>query len=921
MIREGERERLPVRDALPALERALDEHGAAVLCAPPGTGKTTLVPLELAARGARVVVAEPRRIAARAAARRMAWLLGEKVGGRVGFTVRGERVVSRDTVVEVVTTGVLLQRLQRDQELAGVDVVILDECHERHLDADTVAAFLLDVRAALRPELRLVAASATTDAEGWARLLGGAPVVEAAGTAHPVDVVWAPPAAPVRPPHGMRVDPALLAHVAAVVRRALAERAGDVLCFLPGVGEIARVAGLLGGVDAEVLQVHGRAPAAVQEEVLSPGRGRRVVLATAVAESSLTVPGVRVVVDSGLAREPRVDHARGLSGLTTVRASRASARQRAGRAGREAPGVVYRCWSEAEDGRLPAFPSPEIRVADLAAFALQAAVWGDPDASGLALLDPPPAGAMAAARSVLTAIGAVDAAGRVTERGTRMSRLGVHPRLARALLDGAPLVGPRRAAELVALLGEEPPREYGDDLAAAWRTARRGGDAYGSRWRTEVRRLTAQLEAAGPAAGGTGRGAGAGGAGGVGAGGHGAGAGAGALVGAGGGVGAGGHEAGAGAGAGAGGGVGAGGHEAGAGAGGGVGAGGRAGLGAGAAVGAGGGVEAGRLGVRVGDDVAAGVVAALAFPERVARARGGGAFLMASGTGAETADGSGLRSAAWLAVAVADRPAGAASARVRLAAVCDEDVAREAAGHLLVAGEEVRWADGDVVARSVERLGAVELAVRPLRDADPGLVREALLDGLRREGLGLLRWSPEAAGLRARLAFLHRTLGAPWPGVADEALLERVDEWLEPELSRARRRADLERVDAGDALRRLLPWASGDAARLDELAPERLEVPSGSRVRIAYEGEQPVLAVKLQELFGLTETPRVAGVPVLVHLLSPAGRPAAVTADLASFWRDGYRAVRAELRGRYPKHPWPEDPSTAEPTRRTNARR
>lgn len=379
---------LPVRAALPALNDALDGHGAAVLAAPPGTGKTTLVPLALAGLlgegpARRVVVAEPRRIAARAAARRMAWLLGERPGESVGHTVRGERVVGRHTRVEVVTTGVLLQRLQRDQELTGVDVVVLDECHERHLDADTSAAFLWDVRATLRPELRLVAASATTDTAGWARLLGGAPVVEAHGSVFGVEVVWAPPARPVRPPHGMRVDPALLAHVASVVRRALAERSGDVLCFLPGVGEIARVAGLLGepgGVD--VLQVHGRAPAAVQDAVLAPGGRRRVVLATSVAESSLTVPGVRVVVDSGLAREPRVDHARGLSALATVRASQAAGRQRAGRAGREAPGAVYRCWAEAEDARLPSFPAPEIRVADLTAFALQAACWGIPTPPG-----------------------------------------------------------------------------------------------------------------------------------------------------------------------------------------------------------------------------------------------------------------------------------------------------------------------------------------------------------------------------------------------------------------------------------------------------------------------------------------------------------------------------------------------------------
>ncbi|WBO66981.1 ATP-dependent RNA helicase [Streptomyces camelliae] len=870
MIRYDALDALPVRAALPALIDALESDGTAVLVAPPGTGKTTLVPLVLAGLvgggpARRVVVAEPRRIAARAAARRMAWLLGEKPGESVGFTVRGERAVGRHTRVEVVTTGVLLQRLQRDQELPGVDAVVLDECHERHLDADTAAAFLWDVRQTLRPELRLVAASATTDAEGWARLLGGAPVVEAAGVSHPVEVVWAPPPRPLRPPHGMRVDPALPAHVASVVRRALAERAGDVLCFLPGVGEIARVAGQLGELgDVEVLQVHGRAPAAVQDAVLAGGRRRRVVLATSVAESSLTVPGVRVVVDSGLAREPRVDHARGLSGLTTVRASRAAGRQRAGRAGREAPGAVYRCWTEAEDGRLPAFPAPEIKLADLTAFALQAACWGDPDASGLALLDPPPGGAMAAARSALAAVGAVDSVGRATEVGVRLARLGVHPRLGRALLDTA-----GEGAEVVALLSEEVPRDYGDDLGGALRRARRGGDAYAGRWAAEVRRLRAvstefshppaQVNAEPPSArraddtaastpGSTDAAASSSAA-----------------------------------------------------------TPGRAGAGSGAGSGA-------------GEDRVVGLVAALAFPERVAKFDGG-SYLMASGTRAELAGGSALRGAAWIVVAVADRPTGNGHARVRLGAAVAEDVARAAARSLLSERDEVRWADGDVVARRVERLGAVELAVRPLRDADPALVRGALLRGLRQEGLELLRWSPEARVLRQRLAFLRARLGDPWPDVSDDALHARVDEWLEPELGRARRRADLARIDAGQALARLLPWASGEAGRLDELAPERIAVPSGSRIRIDYEDpEQPVLAVKLQEMFGLDTTPAVAGVPLLVHLLSPAGRPAAVTADLASFWKDGYKGVRAELRGRYPKHPWPEDPAAAEPTRHTNAR-
>ncbi|MFJ9947424.1 ATP-dependent helicase HrpB [Kitasatospora sp. NPDC091207] len=838
---------LPVRTALPALHRALDERGVAVLAAPPGTGKTTLVPLALAglldgdaARPVRrVLVAEPRRLAVRAAARRMAWLLGSTVGAEVGHTVRGERRVGPRTVVEVVTTGVLLQRLQRDQELPGVDVVVLDECHERHLDADTALAFLLDVRAALRPELRILCASATSDTAAWADLLGDArgpaPVVEAHGVSHPVEVVWAPPPRAVRPAHGTRVDPALLEHVAATVRRALTECRGDVLCFLPGVGEIARVAGLLADAPAEVLQLHGRAPQPVQDAALAAGDGRRVVLATAVAESSLTVPGVRAVVDAGLAREPRTDHARGLAGLVTVRASLAAARQRAGRAGREAPGTVYRCWAEAEDALAARFPTPEIALADLTPFALQASCWGDPEATGLALPDRPPAGAMAAARQTLLALGAVDADGRATARGVRLARTGLHPRLARALVDGAPAVGSRRAAEVVALLSEEPPRALGDDLGAVLRTVRDGRDPYPGRWREEVRRLLRGVDEA-PA-------------------------------------------------------------------------------------------------TPLPDAAAVGLVVALAFPERIARARvekpepgARSPYLMASGTAAELAPGTALGAVPWLAVAVADRPAGSPSARVLHAAALDEETARLAGAPLLATREEVRWdvRRREVTARRVESLGAVELAAAPLDRPRPALLRAALREGLAREGVGeLLTWSAAAAGLRERLAFLHAAIGEPWPAVSDEALLARADDWLEPELSRARRRSDLARIDTAAALKRLLPWAGGEAGRLDELAPERITVPSGSRVRVDYSGERPVLAVKLQELFGWAAAPALAGgrVPLTVHLLSPAGRPAAVTGDLASFWREGYRAVRADLRGRYPRHPWPEDPTTAQPTKRLNARR
>jgi ATP-dependent helicase HrpB len=878
---------LPVRSALPELRRALAERGAAVLAAPPGTGKTTLVPLVLAglvdggpdgsggsgpggAVGAggrrRVLVAEPRRLAVRAAARRMAWLLGTPVGEDVGFTVRGERRVGPRAVVEVVTTGVLLQRLQRDQELDGVDVVLLDECHERHLDADTALAFLLDVRAALRPDLQLVCASATSDTAAWAALLGDgapAPVVAAQGIQYPVEVVWAPPPRPVRPPQGLRTDPALLEQVAATALRALRERDGDVLCFLPGAGEIARVAGLLGGAGGavEVLQLHGRADRAVQDAVLSPaGDRRRIVLSTSVAESSLTVPGVRSVVDCGLAREPRTDHARGLSSLVTVRASLATGRQRAGRAGREAPGAVYRCWAEAEDARARAMPTPEILQADLTSFALQTACWGAPGARGLALPDLPPDGAMAAARESLTAIGAVDGDGRATARGTRIARTGLHPRLGRALLDGAPLVGERRAAELVALLSEEPPRVLGDDLTAVWRTVRTGHDPYAARWREEVRRLRRQPDTDASKAEGAGAG--------------------------------------------------------------------RAGAGA---------VDAGGAGGAVADATAAGLLVALAFPERIARARGAApepgaraSYLMASGTAAETAAGSALSGTEWIAVAVADRPAGSPSARVQLAAALDEATARRAGAPLLTVREEVRWAvppgarRGEVAARRVESLGAVELSAEPLTAPNRALLRTALLEGLATEGAGrLLTWSAEATGLRQRLAFLHRELGDPWPDVSDRALLDRAGEWLEPELSRARRRADLERIGTASALARLLPWASGAAGRLDELAPERITVPTGSRIRVDYSADRPVLAVKLQELFGWQETPRLAGgrVPLTVHLLSPAGRPAAVTGDLASFWRDGYRAVRADLRGRYPRHPWPEDPTNAQPTRRANPRR
>jgi ATP-dependent helicase HrpB len=876
---------LPIRAVLPAVTAALAAGGAAVLVAPPGTGKTTLVPLALAGAGL-VIVAEPRRVAARAAARRMAALLGEQVGDRVGYTVRGDRRVSARTRIEVVTTGVLVRRLHRDPELAGTAVVILDECHERHLDSDLALAFLIEVRAALRPDLRVLATSATAESQRLAEVLGGAPVVRAEAALFPVEVHWSPPPQPVAPPLGLRVDSKLLDHVGSTIRRALAEGDGDILAFLPGAREIETVASRLRGAAAEIVTLHGRQSGSTQDAALRPSPVRRVVLATAVAESSLTVPGVRAVVDAGLSRVPRMDHGRGLGTLVTVPVSRASATQRAGRAGREAPGRVYRCWSEAQHDRLPAQPEPEIAAADLTGFALDLAQWGHPDGTGLSLPDAPPPGAMQAATGTLRTLGATDADGRITTRGRALADAGLHPRLARALLDGARTIGSRRAAEVVALLDGE---RTADDLAAAWRRARADRDPA---WRTEVRRLTAavtrnpateETEDATVAAEY-------------------------AL--------ADDHDAIEGLGAGTGSGT--------------------PGRGAPRDGGRKAGVEGDRRDALRGggresgpadgrewlpDDLAAGLIVGLAYPERVARVRepGGRAYLMAGGTAAELTGGSGLAGTTWLAIADADRAPGARTARIRSAAALDEATAREAAATLLHSGTEIGWLDGDVVARRTEKLGAITLVERRLDKPDPAQLRAALLDGLRREGLGLLTWSRTATELRERLAFARAAMGDPWPAVDDDSLLANLADWLP--LGQARRRADLAKIDTANALRRLLPWSV--AGRLDDVAPERLPVPSGSKVRIDYtDPAAPVLAVKVQEAFGWRDAPRLADgrIPVLLHLLSPAGRPVAVTRDLASFWANGYPQVRAELRGRYPRHPWPEDPTTAQPTRRLNRR-
>lgn len=826
---------LPVRAVLPATVDAVRSRGAAVLVAPPGSGKTSLLPLALGdALGGTIIVAEPRRMATRAAATRLAMLAGEPLGQRIGYAMRGERTGGKGLRVEVVTTGLLVRRLQQDPELPGVTAIVIDECHERHLDADLLLALCVDIRANLRDDLAIVATSATADTVRLSRALGAdvpAPVITASAALFDVTTEWAPPPLPTPLLPGGRVDPRLLDHVATVVRRALTENDGDILVFVPGEAEINGMTRRLAGQN--VLPLFGRQSRAEQERALAPSAVRRIVVTTSVAESSLTVPGVRVVVDAGLAREPRTDQSRGLGTLVTCRVSRSSADQRAGRAGREAPGRVYRCWSATDHARLDDHAAPEIAIADLAAFALDLAAWGAPAGAGLTLLEAPPAPAMTAATELLRRIDALDDGGRITERGRRMRAIGAHPRLARALLDGAPRVGADRAREIVAMLSDDVGRNVGDDLPARLRALRRGEDRGATaRWREETKRLGRGTTTGDP--------------------------------------------------------------------------------------------SGGRGAYGVPDDLAVGIVAGLAYPDRIARARGtdSATYQMSGGTGAALDLQSPLRNSTWLAIAVADRAPGRADARIRAAAPIDERTARDIAGDLVSTTDQIRWDDGRIVTRRVEALGAIVLGDVPLVNPDRLLLQAAVRDGVRRSGLSVLRWSEAALALRERLAFCHAHLGAPWPAIDDEALLADLDGWLGTELASVRGTRDLARIDVASALRRLLPWPT--AARFGELAPERLQVPSGSEVRLAYDGvEPPVLAVKLQEVFGWTVTPAVADgrVPVVLHLLSPARRPVAITSDLASFWRQVYPRVRADLRARYPRHPWPEDPLTALPTKRVNPRR
>jgi ATP-dependent helicase HrpB len=827
---------LPVEEVLLPLRDALADGGLAVLQAPPGAGKTTVVPLDLLDAALvrpdhRLVLLEPRRVAARAAARRLAGQLGEEVGRTVGLTTRDDRQVSRATAIEVVTEGVLLRRLQRDAGLDGVGTVFFDEFHERNLEADLALAFALETREALRPDLRILVASATLDGTRVARLLGGAPVVTASGRHHRVEVE-----------HRARPDRHALAPVVAdTIAEVLTRGAGDVLVFLPGAAEIRRTARELEQrpptEPVAVLPLHGSLPPEDQDRALCPDPDGRtkVVLATDLAESSLTIEGIRTVVDAGLAREPRFDPATGMTGLVTVAASRASAEQRAGRAGRTGPGRAVRLWPAREHAGRDAHPRPAILTDDLTGAALEVAAWGA-QVGELALLDHPTAATWSRAQDTLRDLGAVDHRGRITAHGRRLAALPVHPRIGHVIVRGTELGLGRLACEVAAVLEDrdlllnDPDHPSADltlrirvlrgEQAPAHTRIRRGALA---RARREARRLARLVGADDQQGGSTER--------------------------------------------------------------------------------------AGRL-------------VALGWPDRVAGAREQrrGAYLLAGGRGAVVDERDPLAAEPWLAVASVDR--GAREARVHLAAPVTPDELRELLADRLARRSEVAWRDGDVVAETREQLGALVLARRPLVDPDPDAVLEALAAGLREEGLGLLRWQREDRDLQGRLDLLHRELGPPWPDLSDEALTARLDEGVGPFLLGARRRADLARVDAGDVLRSLL--TPEQLHQLDHLVPTHLTVPSGSRIRLVYDaGQRPVLAARVQELFGAKATPTVLGgrLPVVVHLLSPARRPVQVTDDLAGFWARTYPTVRAELRGRYPRHAWPEDPTTATARRGTPRRR
>ncbi len=837
---------LPVTEALPRLRQALLSHTNVVLQAPPGAGKSTLVPLALLHEPwlgtDRIVMLEPRRLAARAVATRMAQLMNEPVGRTVGYRTRLDSKVSAQTRIEVVTEGILTRWLQRDSALEGVALLIFDEFHERSLQADLGLALALDAQGTLRDDLRIMVMSATLDGEAVARLLGDAPIVTSEGRMFPVETHYRSSLAGMRSSRGQEEDIATVA--ANVAARAVDENDGDILVFLPGQGEIRRAQRRLEEVSlprgTRVQPLYGELPLDEQDAAIRPAAPgeRKIVLATNIAETSLTIEGVRIVIDAGLARRSRFDPATGMSRLETVRISRASADQRRGRAGRLGPGVCYRLWPESDQASLAAQTPAEILEADLAPLALELANWGISDPKQLRWLDIPPAASFAQARDLLKDLDALNRDGRINQHGRALARIGVHPRLAHLIVRGGTLGLREPALQIAALLGERdllrmPPGARDIDMRLrmdALREARAPAGAtidVGVRQRVQrsVDLLARQVDAAESRA-------------------------------------------------------------------------------------------------ATYDDACVGRLLALAYPDRIGQSRGeGGRYLLSSGRGARLTDVSTIGKTEFL--VIADLDAGEREATIRLAAPIDRATLEADFADHIESRERIEWSSGEqaVVAQRERWLGALKLEARRLDKPDSARITRALLEGIRELGLGSLPWTKEARALQARMQFVrqHDTRSAtPWPAVSDDDLLRTLEDWLAPWVEGMTRRDHWSKLDLHAALSALMDW--NQQQRLNELMPTHLAVPSGSRIPIDYSTSTPTVAVRLQEVFGMRETPLIAGVPLTLELLSPAHRPVQVTRDLASFWSRGYPEVKRELKGRYPRHYWPDDPLSAQATARAKPR-
>ncbi|HUQ08780.1 MAG TPA: ATP-dependent helicase HrpB [Steroidobacteraceae bacterium] len=834
---------LPIDEVLPDLKSALLRHRNAVVEAPPGAGKSTVVPIALLdepwLRGGKIVMLEPRRLATRAVAARMASTLGEAPGETVGYRMRMETRVGRRTRIEVVTEGVFTRMLQSDPALEGVGAVLFDEFHERSLHADTGLAFALDSQENLAPELRLLVMSATLDGAAVAKLLGDAPVVTAAGRMYPVETHWLGTGMPLLPAYmtgsaNSRETPEIA--VVRAIRRALAEAPGDMLVFLPGAGEIRRVQGMLDflGRDVDVHALYGELAAGDQDaalEMAPPGR-RKIVLATNIAETSLTIAGVRIVIDAGLERRSLFDPASGMNRLELQRISRASAEQRAGRAGRTAPGACYRLWGEGAERSLAAYAPPEVCVADLAPLALDLAAWGT-DAASLKWLDAPPAATLASARDLLRRLGALDESGKVTRHGRAMQQFPAHPRLAHMLLESRELGAASLGAELAALLSDRDLLRVGggprdSDIRTRLEALRRGSPSIDRGALDRVRRSKRQFEQ--------------------------------------------------------------------------------------------------QLGASGGDDAGdAGVLLGMAYPDRIARRRSGAdaRYLLSNGRGAVFAAAESIaREEFIVAVDLDDRER---EARIQLAAPLAKADLLEHFAARLVKADELVWDERTeaVIARRVIRLDQLVIEEKPLNDVPRDASAAAMLDGVRSMGLDVLPWDDEARNFVARSEFarkLDRKDVADWPDLSRAALAGDLS-WLEPFLGGATRRSQLGRVPLLEALKAHVGYER--QRKLDELAPTHIGLPTGTRTSVDYLSDNaPIASMRMQEVFGLAATPRIGGgaVPVTFELLSPARRPLQVTRDLASFWKNAYLEVRKDMRGRYPRHYWPENPLEAEPTRRVKPR-